>query len=327
MALLRELLAPLGIAVLDASHPAVQRASQPLLARALDRSRAVETALHARNAALREAGFVPQVDEVAGLSLVFANDGSGKQRVPVAKSDNMRPRGEREDREDRASVVLSPTVLLRPSVERAILPTVAYVGGPAEGAYFAQASAAAVALDAAVPLAVPRWSMAIIEPRVARILTKLGIDAHDLKESDRLSSRLAKARLPEEIATALDALRRALDPALDRLRQADSGGLVSPRSVEGTALGIAGRLVRLERRYAAAMKRRETHLMHDLSVASASLYPGGVRQERRHAYIPYLARYGPMLIDQMLEGAMAHAHALVGSPAAESAAVSSVASS
>ncbi|HEY6826950.1 MAG TPA: hypothetical protein VI259_08830, partial [Gemmatimonadaceae bacterium] len=56
--------------------------------------------------------------------------------------------------------------------------------------------------------------------------------------------------------------------------------------------------------------------MRRLSAARGSLFPHGVRQERKLAYIPFLARYGPALVEQMLEAARAHARAIVaGAPA------------
>ena len=56
--------------------------------------------------------------------------------------------------------------------------------------------------------------------------------------------------------------------------------------------------------------------MRRLSAARGSLFPHGVRQERKLAYIPFLARYGPALVEQLLDAARAHARAVVaGSPA------------
>jgi hypothetical protein len=75
--------------------------------------------------------------------------------------------------------------LLRPVIERAILPTVSYIAGPGEIAYFAQVSAVAAALDLDAPMVVPRWSTTIVEPHVSRILSRLGIEESELAEPHR----------------------------------------------------------------------------------------------------------------------------------------------
>ena len=59
------------------------------------------------------------------------------------------------------------------------------------------------------------------------------------------------------------------------------------------------------------MKRREVEVMRQLGTARGSLFPHGVRQERKLAAIPFLARYGQTLLDRMLADARAHAKRLV----------------
>ena len=74
-------------------------------------------------------------------------------------------------------------------------------------------------------------------------------------------------------------------------------------------------MARLERRLLAAVKRRETDVMHQIATARGSLYPHGTRQERKLAFVPFLARYGPALVEQMLSAAGAHARDLLaGTP-------------
>ena len=120
VSLLRELFTPLGIAVLDASHEAVRQASLLFVKLALDRETTYRVVSPQTTPKIEKEGHSLQVQDVAGLSLVFENSAEGRKRIP-------RKRGARDIRPD---AELGPNVLLRPIVERQILPTVAYVGVP-----------------------------------------------------------------------------------------------------------------------------------------------------------------------------------------------------
>jgi bacillithiol synthase len=306
LGLLRGLLEPLGIAVLDASHPQLRARADGLLRRALRRADGLDDALTARAAALREAGFEPQVSQVPGLSLVFERPADGaKSRVPLQRAAAVA---------DDGAATLSSTVLLRPVVERHLLPTAAYVAGPGELAYFAQVGAVAEALDAEPPLALPRWSCTIIEPHVAELLDRYGLGEDDFREPHAAERSLASTLLPARVHETLRDLRAAVERAGVELREA--GATLLPDAVpDGFARRTGERLDRLERRYRAAVKRAEAGAFRDLGTLRGALYPGGVRQERALNLLPTLARHGPGVLDLMLDGARAHAGTLVhGAP-------------
>jgi bacillithiol synthase len=304
--LLRNLLEPLGIAVLDASHPAVCRAATPLLTRAATDATAVAAAVRTRSEEIVARGFRPQVEEVAGLSLVFANTGGTKRRLPIAEAEAFGGAG---------GAHLSPTVLLRPVMERSILPTAAYLGGPGEVAYFAQVNAVANALGVPTPLALPRWSATIVEPRVARILEDFSAGVDDLIDPHALERRVARDHVPTDAEQALRSLRTDLMADLDALRRVN-GGIVTDAVLDGLRRDVDHKLDRLERRFLAGVKRRELDVMRRIATARASLFPHEARQERRLSYVAFFARYGPRLIDAMLAAAGTHARALVaGAPA------------
>ena len=317
--LLRQLFEPLGIAVLDAGHPAVSEAARPFLLRALDRAHSVEDALKERDDAIRTAGYATQVTEVAGLSLVSERPlgGGDKRRVPLSEASAVAAGSDADRR-----VVLSPNVLLRPVIERAILPTVSYLGGPGEIAYFAQVSAVASALGLEAPVILPRWSTMIVEPHVARILASLGIDEAELAAPHGPEGRLAKEAVPPAVARAIAELRAQVDRGAADLLQAltDSGHPLAERVVEGAERTIHHRLERLERRIVAATKRGHAETMTQVATARGSLYPLGKRQERALNIVPFLARYGAVIVDGMAAGARGHARLLVGStPTSETA--------
>ena len=298
--MMRSLLEPHGMAVLDSSHPAYRDAARPMLLDALRRAPEIAHAGAAREEAIRAAGFEPQVHDERGLSLVATIDHGVKARVPVDHAQRIA--------ESRSAHELAPNVLLRPVVERAILPTIAYVAGPAELAYFAQSASVAGVLERPAPVGVPRWSGTVIEPFADRALSRLGVPYHELRDVAALEKRLAVAAMPPEVSRAWGALEREMDAAVAHLAGAvDATGLMPPTVIEGLRRSLMHRLARTNRRLVAAVKRKEERIRVDLRVAASALFPLASRQERVLNYTPMLARGGEELIGDIRAAARAHA--------------------
>jgi uncharacterized protein YllA (UPF0747 family) len=301
---LRTMLEPLGISVLDSWHPSVRAAARPTLIEALLRAAPIDEAVALRTVSIERAGYRAQVTRVPRLSLVFRSTVGVKERVPLAQA------GDAAQRDDH---VLSPNVLLRPIVERTLLPTVAYMGGPGEIAYFAQVSAVAEALGGPLSLVLPRWSATVVEPAVDRMLGRLGMVIDDVKAPHIAERRIGERAMPAAVRDNLELLRRALDERMDALAAAQqSHGLVSNEVIAGARAQLRHRVERLERRVRAAATRGEKAAMHDLAAIRAAIMPQGVRQERRLNLVPLLARHGDGLIEQLTAGAAQHAGALIG---------------
>jgi uncharacterized protein YllA (UPF0747 family) len=306
--LMRRMLEPLGIPVLDASHASVRTASRPLLALALRNAAELDGALVDREAALRAAGHEPQVSHVPELSLVFEYVNGAKHRVPVRRAREV------AHRDDAA---LGPNVLLRPILERVLVPSVAYAAGSGELAYFAQVNVLASILGAPTPLAVPRWSGLIIEPYVDGILERYELTIDELRDPHAVLKRLVVQRIPGGVTRALADMRDALHRAIDALRGSlaqDQRPLVEDRVVDGAEGQLMHRVDRLERRVLAAAKRRESEIAERVEAAYAALHPMGRPQERVLNFIPILAREGPALLDTIRQAAGHHAASLVQPP-------------
>jgi bacillithiol biosynthesis cysteine-adding enzyme BshC len=299
--LLRGLLAPLGICVLDASHPAVREASLPTVRAALRASTHIEKALDGRRKEILGAGYEPQVEDVGGLSLAFTRDGSIKRRITISESAAFA-----ED----ADALLTPNVLLRPVVEQAILPTIAYLGGPGELAYFAQASAVADAMGVSRPLALPRWSCTLVEPDVDRLLSRFGITPDALTPPDALEGKIARAAMSERSAQALSDLRTTI-ASLPAVLKDEGEPLGLTAAIEGSMRSLQHRADRLERRLVAGIKRREHDTLRDVATLRAALVPMSTRQERTLNLIPLLSRHGLGLLSEMRDAAGAHATRLI----------------
>src|SRR5204863_7728701 len=123
-------------------------------------------------------------------------------------------------------------VLLRPVVESALLPTVAYVGGPGEMRYLtAQASLLYPLLDVPQQVPVPRWSGTVVPRWAERLLGRLRITADAVLSDDgALARSFLERAMPGDARQAIEALRgqitrstnvvaaagKRIDPVLDR---------------------------------------------------------------------------------------------------------------
>ncbi|MGQ0765137.1 MAG: bacillithiol biosynthesis protein BshC [Gemmatimonadota bacterium] len=302
--LLRGLLEPLGMAVLDASVASTMTGARAILRDALRCGENIDRGLAERDAALRAFGAEPQVQRVEGLSLAFMRDPAGrKTRVPLAAATATA----------NSDVVLSPNVLLRPVIERAILPTIAYVAGPGEIAYFAQVSAVAQVLGSEVPLAVPRWSATLIEPDVEEKAARLGVPWRMVADGHSAEAALAGRELGRPVTNAFDQLEADIGDAFSRAGAAIASRLpeFDARIVDGASRSAGFRADRLRRRVLAAAKRRLGSAERDIVAIRGALFPGGIRQERALNFIPLLALYGDEYVSLALASATRHAEALL----------------
>jgi bacillithiol biosynthesis cysteine-adding enzyme BshC len=216
---LAELLAPFGVVCVDSAHPAVKRAAAPVITRALQHAAMLERVLLERSAELAGAGVDPGVPVGGGATLVMLEGRQGRDRL-IRDGDAFTTRrsGERFTHVELERLAaasperFSGNVLLRPVVESALLPTVAYVAGPGELRYLALCAPLYTALAVPRQLPVPRWSGMLVEPRVDRVLEKFGVEiAELLVPGGRLETRLVRDQLPLEASAALADLRAAIE--------------------------------------------------------------------------------------------------------------------
>lgn len=320
--LLRALLEPLGIAVLDAAHPALRAAADPFLRQALRRAGAVQSALRERSQAIVSAGFTPQVDVIDGLSLVFRTQLEAKAAGPVRARQRVALDAAAAVAREAEPGTLGANVLLRPVLERALLPSVCYLAGPGEYAYFAQVAPVAAALDADAPVAAPRWAGEVVEERYLERQRAFGLDDALLRDPHAAEHVMARTRLDETIADTFERLRVTVDAQVHTLGESLAGeeALVAPSVVQGLSRDLSHTLDRFERRLLAGVKRREATLLRDVAAVRAALRPNGASPERVLNLIPLLVRYGIDVLPAMAAAAGPHAAALVhGAPTATSA--------
>jgi bacillithiol biosynthesis cysteine-adding enzyme BshC len=309
-AALAELLAPLGIVCLDSTHPAVKRAAARHLVRALGLARELDRDLEHRADELRAAGLDPGVTVGDGATLVMLEGVAGRDRLVLEDGALMTRRGrERFDLAELQQIAaaeperLSPNVLLRPVIESALLPTVAYLAGPGELRYLALTPPVYERMRIPRQLMLPRWSGLLVEPRVDRVLQKFNIDLDDLLEPPGvLETKLVRSQLPTEAVRAIAELRAAIETGYETLgRTAAEIDPTLTRPVQAARNQALSGLGDIDRKLVQHLKRRQEIELAQIAKARTLVLPENKAQERVLTVAPFLARYGPGLMVELTD--------------------------
>ena len=104
-------------------------------------------------------------------------------------------------------------------MQDSVLPTVAYIGGPAEIAYLAQSEAIYRVVLGRMPVVVPRAGFTILDAASQSRLERYGLSLGSFFHGEeRLREQIAARLLPEKLTAALGAAAETVDTALARLR-------------------------------------------------------------------------------------------------------------
>lgn len=301
-----------GVILLDASDAELHRVAAPIYRSAIERADELDAALLTRGQALEKAGYHQQVKVTPSSVLLFAmhegartaihrRKGPGKVAEFFIDSDSRadkRSCAELLDRIAAAPENFSPNVLLRSVVQDYLLPTLAYTGGPAEVAYFAQCGAVYETLVGRVTPIVPRFSATLVEPKVQRWLRQYDITVLDaLQGPEALRQKLASRTLPAGLQAAFQRANQSVEESFSGLQEA----LVKLDAtlVEASQTGaskVRYQLDRLRERATAAELRRSEVVNRHAEALSHALYPENALQERSVAGIYFVARHGMELL-------------------------------
>lgn len=304
--LMARLLAGRGMIFIDPLDARLHRLVAPVFRRAQHEADDLRSALEARSKELESNGFHAQVKIASPSTLLFLNVADRRQALRAQNGEFVA--GEAEFSVDELSAVIestpeliTPSVLLRPVVQDALLPTVAYVGGPAEVAYMAQAQVVYKKILGRMPAILPRSSFTLVDPAAARVLSKYGLDFRDvLRGPQHVRSMMEQRAIPNALArrfeTDEEQLRAMLKSYAGYIEKLDATLLGTLEAVEEK---ILHQFTKLKEKVGRAENFRTGILDAHQSAIFESLYPNHELQERTLCALPFLASYGTELLDEL----------------------------
>ena len=224
-AFIAHVFAPWGLIVMDAAGREAHALGSDVLRDAIVRADELHAALVARDKELAAHGYHSQVLVTPQSSLLFLVEETTLARLPLRRIDGQWKAGAQSYTEAELLAILadsperiSPNALLRPVFQDAILPTTAYIGGPAEIAYFAQSAVLYERLLGRATPILPRLSATLIEPSVATVMARHEVTLPQvIGEQDDLAQRLGARAIPIKGKQRLAAAGNALDQELTEL--------------------------------------------------------------------------------------------------------------
>jgi len=272
----------------------------PLLREAVRQDEVLNTKLIERGQELEAAGYHTQVHVEAKTSLMFLLEDGRRATLRRQNGEyafKARQSGERKysaaELMDHAEQ-LSPNALLRPVVQDYVLPTIAYVAGPAELAYMAQSQVLYRELLGRMPVMVSRSGFTLLDARTAKLMDRydLTVPAFFHGENGALE-QIAQKLVPPSLTRQFSDARRALSESMDRLR----ADLTSFDATLGAATNksmskIAYQLSKIEGKAARETLKRNERARADASYMSGLIFPDKHLQERYYSILPFLAQHG-----------------------------------
>jgi bacillithiol synthase len=301
-ALLEQLLAKRGLLFIDPLDHGVRRMAAPLLRDALRHGADLNAKLLERNRELEAAGYHAQVHVEAKTSLVFLLEGEKRialrrQNGDYASKDRHYSTAELMDLAEQ----LSPNALLRPVVQDFILPTVAYVGGPAELAYMAQSQTLYENLLHRMPVMLARSGFTLLDSRTAKLMDKYGLTLPNLFHGeDGVRELIAQRLIPPAVAREFEKVETATARSLDELAATlHFFDATLAAATEKSRAKILYQLSKLRAKTARETLNRDRRATEDARYMSGLIFPEKHLQERSYSILPFVARHGLGLMDTL----------------------------
>lgn len=299
-----------GVVLLDPLDEELKQVAAPLYADAIRKSKEIAGALVAGSRELEDAGYHAQIRVSEDMVPLFIMDDGRRAALTYqggrfsVKGSN-RSFGEEEliELAARCPSCFSPNVTLRPVVQDYLLPTAAYIGGPAEIAYFAQLRAVYETLGRQEPCVLPRASFTLVEGRHQKTLKKYDLDLQDFFEGLHPAvTKVVEHSLDRSVAAAFSETERAVNENLDKLgvalRKTDST-LNDP--LQRAREKITYQIEHLRTRFVHSSAHRDETAYRQVERAFTTLYPDKNLQERELNVYYFLSRYGSQLIAEIYD--------------------------
>ncbi|MEX0994811.1 MAG: bacillithiol biosynthesis cysteine-adding enzyme BshC, partial [Balneolaceae bacterium] len=318
---LMDLFGKYGLVLAGSDDPEIKKCTISPLLKATEKHREIMQLLEVQSERLEKKGFHRQA-KVQSSNVFYIDEQEKRQKLVFENSSWYSGNGHHWSTEELTRNIkespenFSPNVFLRPLMQDNLLPTLAYVAGPGETAYYAQMKSLYEKLNQKMPMILPRFSLTLIEPAIRRVMKKLPFNLSDynnriedlesdyIEQLDRMDVEGVFRDWKNQVQSITEKKTAEIgevDPTLKAA--ADKAGSI----FENELNELKGKVYR-------AIKKEEKIQLKRIRRIKQHLFPGSKLQERQVAFIFYMNKYGPDVWDRLfhcLENDVPDTHKIV----------------
>jgi uncharacterized protein YllA (UPF0747 family) len=152
-----------------------------------------------------------------------------------------------------------------------------------------------------MPVAVPRAGFTLLDTRAQKLLQRYGLALPQLFDrADVVRERIAQRLVPPELTRRFEETMYAADHALAELdRDLRAFDPTLSEALDRSRSKINYQLTKLRKKAERECLRRDQRAQQEARHLSHLIYPEGHLQERLYTILPFLARHGSNLIDDL----------------------------
>ncbi|GIN57605.1 putative cysteine ligase BshC [Lederbergia ruris] len=301
-----------GLLVIDAADRHLRNLEKPVFSKVIDQASLITEKVLTQQKLIHHYGFTRMLDihpQSANLFLYEGNErllldyDSKSDRFKVEKTDWQMDRLDLSEKLKETPEIFSNNVVTRPLMQESLFPSLAFIAGPGEIAYWGELKQAFELWDMKMPPLVPRINITFIEPNIERDLDDLQLTIEDVLKNgvEKQQKTYLDSVTDRDLEMMLDDMNKFLEERyqsiFERLEHTERGLL--PLAHKNLAFHTK-QIEFLKKKADWYVKERYESELEKYDRVERSLRPNGSPQERIWNIFYYLNERGESFIHELM---------------------------
>lgn len=301
-----------GLLVIDAADRHLRNLEKPVFSKVIDQASLITEKVLTQQKLIHHYGFTRMLEihpQSANLFLYEGNErllldyDSKSDRFKVEKTDWQMDRLDLSEKLKETPEIFSNNVVTRPLMQESLFPSLAFIAGPGEIAYWGELKQAFELWDMKMPPLVPRINITFIEPNIERDLDDLQLTIEDVLKNgvEKQQKTYLDSVTDRDLEMMLDDMNKFLEERyqsiFERLEHTERGLL--PLAHKNLAFHTK-QIEFLKKKADWYVKERYESELEKYDRVERSLRPNGSPQERIWNIFYYLNERGESFIHELM---------------------------